>query len=103
GQRDIIYPGRLVIADTNGDGENELLVIKQTNRGSLIQALVWDETALAVKWRTVATPGIISDFRIGDFKNQGTLSLVLLHVKSNPFLALTGGIRTVVFAYDLFP
>jgi len=103
GQRDIIYPGRLVIADTNGDGENELLVIKQSSRGSLIQALEWDGTGLAVKWRTVATPGMISDFRIGDFKNQGAPSLVLLHVKSNPFLALTGGVRTAVFAYDLLP
>jgi hypothetical protein len=103
GQRDVIYPGRLVIADTNGDGENELLVVKESTRGSLIQALVWDGSGLALKWRTVASPGIISDFRVGDFKNQGTPALVLLHVKSNPFLALTGGVRTAIFVYDLVP
>lgn len=103
GQRDVIFPGRLMIADTNGDGENEVLVVKQGSRGGLIQALVWDGSALALKWRTVSTPGIISDFRIGDFQNKGSLSLVLLHVKSSPFLALTGGIRTTVFAYDLLP
>lgn len=103
GQRDVIFPGRLVIADTNGDGENELLVVKESTRGSLIQALVWDGSGLALKWRTVASPGVISDFRIGDFKNQGLPALVLLHVKTSPFLALTGGVRTAIFAYDLVP
>jgi hypothetical protein len=102
GRKDIAYPGTLLIADTDGDGENELLVIKQAGDGSMIQALVWDGNQLLEKWRTVTTPGLISDFRIGDFKNQGMPSLVLILLKpvGFPFLA---GPRSVVFAYDLIP
>lgn len=103
GRRDIMIPGRLLITDTNGDGENELLVIKQTPEGSLIEALEWDGQTLDVKWRTIRTAGIISDFRVRDFKNAGIRSLVLLLVQSNPFAALIGGARSVVFAYDLLP
>lgn len=101
GTRKIRIPGRLLITDTIGDGENELLVTKQTRGTSVIQSLVWDGNQLKVKWKTVQSPGVVSDFRIRDFKNGGTRSLVLLLIKSNPFLALTGGAHSVVFAYDL--
>ncbi|MBI4963902.1 MAG: VCBS repeat-containing protein [Desulfomonile tiedjei] len=102
GRKEITYPGTLLIADTDGDGENELLVIKQAVDGSMIQALVWDGTQLAEKWRTVTSPGLISDFRVGDFKNQGTRSLVLILMKPGAFPFLAGP-RSVVFAYDIFP
>lgn len=101
GPKKIAIPGRLLITDTIGDGENELLVTKQGRSGSVIQALVWDGNQLKVKWKTVQSPGVVSDFRIRDFKNGGTRSLVLLLIKSNPFLALTGRVHSVVFAYDL--
>jgi hypothetical protein len=101
GPKKITIPGRLLITDTIGDGENELLVTKQSPGGSVIQALVWDGNQLKVKWKTVQSPGVVSDFRIRDFKNGGTRSLVLLLIKSNPFLALTGRAHSVVFAYDL--
>jgi len=102
GRKDIAYPGTLLIADTDGDGENELLVVKQTGEGSLIQALVWDGSQLSEKWKTVTSPGLISDFRIGDFKNQGMRSLVLILMKPGAFPFLAGP-RSVVFAYDLNP
>jgi hypothetical protein len=101
GTRKITIPGRLLISDTLGDGENELLVTKQSRGGSVIQALVWDGNQLNVKWKTVQSAGVVSDFRIRDFKNGGTRSLVLLLIKSNPFLALTRSAYSVVFAYDL--
>lgn len=101
-RRDMAYPGRLLIADTDRDGENELLVIKQTPEGSMIQALVWDGTQLAEKWKTVTSPGLISDFRIGDFKNQGMPTLVLILIKPGAFPFLAGP-RSTVFAYDLIP
>jgi hypothetical protein len=102
GRKDIAYPGTLLIADTDGDGENELLVIKQAGDGSMIQALVWDGSQLVDKWRTVTSPGLISDFKLGDFKNQGMRSLVLILMKpvAFPFLASP---RSAVFAYDLIP
>lgn len=100
--KSIVFPGRLLISDTNGDGEHELLVIKQVEGMSEIQALAWDGARLLEKWKTIRSPGIISDFRIRDFKNGGIRSLVLILVKPNPFLALTGP-RSVIYSYDLIP
>jgi hypothetical protein len=104
GFRDISLPGRILIARATGGsgGENELMVIKQAQGRSVIQALEWDGKELGEKWRTVESQGIISDFRIRDFKNEGLRSLVLMLVKQNPFAALTGP-RSVIFAYDLVP
>ncbi len=102
GYRDVVFPGTLIVADTDGDGENELLVIKESNGGSNVQALVWDGGQLVEKWKTVRTPGLISDFRIGDLKNEQVRSLVLILLKPSPFPALTGP-RSIVFAYDLMP
>lgn len=101
-RRDIVLPGRLLIADTDGDGENELLLIKHRGGSSVIQGLSWDGSRLREKWKTVRSEGIISDFRIRDFKSEGIRSLVLILVKPDPFLFL-GGRRSVVFAYDLIP
>jgi hypothetical protein len=102
GFRTIIYPGRLVIADTVGGGENELLLMKQVGDGSLIQALAWDGQRLLEKWKTVTSPGVITDFGIKDFKNQGSRSLVLILMRPGAFSFLTGP-RSVVYAYDLLP
>ena len=104
GVREISLPGRILIARTTGGpvGQNELLVTKQTEGGSVIQALEWDGKELGEKWRTVRSPGIISDFTIRDFKNEGLRSLVLILVKQNPFAPFTSP-SSVIFAYDLVP
>ena len=68
----------------------------------MIQALEWDGKELVEKWKTVMSPGIISDFRIGDFKNEGLRSMVLILIKQAPFAALTGP-SSIIFAYDLVP
>ena len=99
---EIIFPGRICIADTDGDGQNELLLIKQGSGGSSIQALTWDMGHPVEKWKTIASPGIISDFRIGDLKNELTQSLIIILLKPSPFLGFAGP-RSVVFAYDLNP
>jgi hypothetical protein len=100
--RSIAVPGRLLIADTDGDGENEVLVIKQRNGTSMIQGLTWTDNALAEKWKTIPNRGIISDFCIRDFKNEGIRSLVILLVTADPFSILTGP-RSVIYAHDLIP
>jgi hypothetical protein len=103
GRLEIAVPGRLRIADTNGDGENELLVVRQSEGGSLVEALVWEENQLKSSWRTVTSQGLITDFQIRDFKNAAAPSLVLLLVKSNPLAMLLGAGSSVVYAYDLTP
>ena len=101
GTRTIALPGRLLLADTDGDGENELLTTKQTAQGCFVQDFTWDGANLVAEWTSVESRGIITDFRVRDFKNDGTKSLVLLLVKHNPLTAFFGGPRSVVFAYDL--
>jgi len=102
GYKPISLPGRVLIADTDGDGSNEILLVKHMDGGSVIQGLSWDNGRLSEKWKTIRSEGSISDFRVRDFKNVGIDSLVLILVKPNPFVALTGP-RSVVFAYDLIP
>ncbi len=100
--RSVIFPGRLAIIDTNGDGEQELLVIKQTSNGSVVEDLVWRNNQLKQKWKTVGARGVISDFRIRDFKNQGARSLVLILVQPTPFpLMAFSGPSSVVYAYEM--
>jgi len=99
---EIVYPGPLLIADTDANGESELLVVKQSSDGGEIQALAWDGAHLSKKWNSVPMRGIISDFSLRDFKNQGTPALVLILVKPNPFLTLSGP-RSVIFAFDVLP
>ncbi len=102
GYKEVIFPGRILIADTGGAGENELLLVKHGSAGSSVQALVWEGGHLVDKWKTVMSPGIITDFRIGDLKNEQTRSLVLILLEPNPFFAFTGP-HSIVFAYDLTP
>ncbi len=100
-QREITFPGRLLITDTNGDSENELLVIKYVAGGSEIQDLVWEGGRFVEKWKTIRSRGLLSDFSIRDFKNHGSRSLVAILLTTNPFQLLLGGPQSVVFAYDL--
>ncbi|MGC8602695.1 MAG: FG-GAP repeat domain-containing protein [Desulfomonilaceae bacterium] len=98
---DIEMPGRILISNYQGEaGRNEILVTKQSEAGSAIEALGWDGKQFVEDWRTVTSHGIISDYLIGDFKNEGIKSLVLVLV--NPmFFKSISGYRSVIFAYDI--
>ncbi len=102
GPKNVVFPGRILISRDSQDGSNELLLIKQIDAGSLVEALAWDRNRFLEKWKTVTSPGIISDFLIRDFKNEGSNSLVLILVNPLLFANLTG-FRSVVFAYDILP
>ncbi len=102
GHKSIIFPGRILISKASSDGSNELLLVKQVDAGSLVEALGWDGSRFVDKWKTVTSPGIISDFLIRDFKNEGDNSLVLILVNPMLFPNLSG-FRSVVFAYDMLP
>ncbi len=100
GSRTIIFPGTMIVSDTDGDGKNELLVGKQTSAGSVVQGLTWDGKQLLEKWKTVGSPGLISDLRIRDFKNQGIKSLVLILVEPRSLFSFRPP-GSLVYAYDL--
>ena len=97
---DIEMPGRILISNSPGVGPNEILVTKQSEAGSAIEALGWDGKQFVEDWRTVTSPGIISDYLITDFKNEGVKSLVLVLVNPMFFKSITG-YRSVIFAYDI--
>ena len=97
---DISMPGRILITHGQTPGHNDVLVVKQSESGSTIEALGWDGVGFLEKWRTVNSPGVISDYLVGDFKNDNTNSLVLALVNPMFFQSITG-YRTVIFAYDL--
>lgn len=97
---DIAMPGRILISNAQGMGKNEILVIQQSEAGSAVEALGWNGKEFLENWRTVTSPGIISDYLIADFKNEGANSLVLALVNPMFFQSITG-YRSIVFAYDM--
>ena len=97
---DIAMPGRILISNAQGMGKNEILVIKQSEAGSAVEALGWNGSQFFENWRTVTSPGMIADYLIADFKNEGTSSLVLALVNPMLFQSITG-YRSVVFAYEM--
>ncbi len=97
---DIAMPGRILISNAQGMGKNEILVIKQSEAGSAVEALGWNGSQFFENWRTVTSPGMIADYLIADFKNEGTNSLVLALVNPMLFQSITG-YRSVVFAYEM--
>lgn len=102
GSKNVIFPGRILISKAAGASFNELLLIKQVETGSLVEALSWDGARFVDKWKTVTSPGIISDFLIRDFKNEGENSLVLILVNPLLFPNLSG-FKSVIYAYDMLP
>ncbi len=102
GSQQIIWPGRIVISDSSPSGQGELMLVKTTGGKSEIQGFHWGGVFLEQKWNTPPMEGAISDFKIGDFKNSGTRSLVLLLVRPDQLLGMSGP-RSILFAYDFLP
>ncbi len=97
---ELSMPGRILVTNAQAAGQNDILVVKQSESGSTIEALGWDGAGFVENWRTVSSPGVISDYLVGDFKNDRTNSLVLALVNPMFFQSITG-YRTVIFAYDM--
>lgn len=102
GLKEIVWPGRIIISDSSASSQGELMLANICNGNSEIQGFHWEGNGLQKKWSSPSMQGIISDFRVGDFKNSGARSLVLLLVKPDQLLGMSGP-RSVVFAYDFLP
>ncbi|MDQ1238997.1 MAG: hypothetical protein QG577_1182 [Thermodesulfobacteriota bacterium] len=102
GIQDIVWPGKLLISDTNNDGQKELLVARNFDGKGEIQAFTLEGSRLEKKWNTPSRDGVISDFTIADFRSNGGKALVFLLLKPDPLLAVAGP-RSVVYAYDFVP
>ncbi|MDJ0856751.1 MAG: FG-GAP-like repeat-containing protein [Desulfobacterales bacterium] len=102
---------RILLVDINGNGHNAVIVVQNADvTGGLMQrsrvyrqgrfeCLVWDNAGLAAIWRTRKFSGIISDYNLGDFDNDGRNELVFAVVKrlGDP---VTGDRKTYIVSWD---
>ena len=102
---------RILLVDINGNGHNAVIVVQNADvTGGLMQrsrifrqgrfeCLVWDNAGLAAIWRTRKFSGLISDYNLGDFDNDGRNELVFAVVKrlGDP---VTGDKKTYIVSWD---
>jgi TolB-like protein len=109
----LYYPMRLLVADTNDDGETEVIVVKnyELARRKLerfrkftnahFESLLWDGLGLAVRWKTRRISGFVRDYALADFDNDGKLELVAAVIISEGTVALVGEPKSTIIAYEL--
>jgi hypothetical protein len=85
-------PQRIHITDIDGDGLNEIIVVKNYDgdggifsrvksfKEGRIDCLSYDEIGIQRKWQTRNIAGYISDYVIGDLNNDGINEIVLSSV-----------------------
>ena len=105
-------PSRILIADIDGDGQNELIVAKNDRggvafmsklrafSGGAMQAFKYSNMALSPFFRTRSLPGPGVDYALADFNNNGTMDLVVAVVTEQKSGMMVEG-RSVIIAYEL--
>ena len=105
-------PSRLLIADIDGDGQNELIVAKNDRGGvpfmsnqrgftsGVIQAFKYQNLSLTPFFRTRTLPGAVVDIQLADFKNNGNLELLAAVVVQSKSGMLSEGMSLLV-AYEV--
>jgi len=108
---DVYLPPRMIVADIDGDGKKELIVIKNTSSSPYtsrykafsdgkIVLLSWSGMALDPVWETRRLTGCISDFQIKDLDGDGNLDLVLAVIQDTE-VKLMKDARSVIVGYSL--
>jgi len=84
----IYLPQRIILADPDKDGKNEIIVTKNTDvtrrifsrfrmfKSGHIECLAWNNLGFYQKWKTAEISGHISDYTVGDMTNDGEDELV---------------------------
>lgn len=113
-RRFIPVAGRMLAADTDGDGTVELVVRKNTPGGigwyattprsfkkGAVASLGWDgETGgMVERWSTREVPGFVADFIIDDLDGDGARELTMLVAEGTE--KLFGSIKSYVLSYAL--
>ena len=109
----LYYPMRLVVSDTNNDGDSEVIVVKNYDiaRGKLqkfrkftnahFESLTWDGLGLQTRWKTRKISGFVRDYAVADFDNDGKLELVAAVIISEGSVVLIGEPKSTIIAYEL--
>ncbi len=112
-QNPIYYPMRLLVTDANGDGESEMIVVKNhevTGRhleqfrkytNAHFESMTWDGLGLQTRWRTRKITGFIRDYTLGDFDNDGKVELVAAVILSEGAVVLITEPKSTIIAYEL--
>lgn len=107
-------PARILIADIDGDGQNELIVAKNDRGGipfmsgqraftsGAMQAFKYTNMSLTPFFRSRTLPGPGVDYALADFNNNGSLDLVVAVVTAQKSGMMKDG-RSVIVAYELSP
>lgn len=105
-------PARIIVADVNADGRNEICAAKNHevihnilskfkyyNNGH-IEVLAWDGQVLKAIWKSASQSGFIRDIAIGDFDNDGKKELVaaLIYREGKSLFAKP---KSTIIAYEL--
>ena len=107
------FPMRLLVQDTDGDGDSEVILVKNWDlaamklekfrkfTSSYIESLSWDGLGLNTSWKTRKISGFIRDFAVGDFDNDGKIELVAAVILDEGSVVLLGKPKSTIIAYEL--
>lgn len=108
----IFLPARILLADIDGDGQNELIVAKNDRGGipfmsgqrgfssGVMQAFKYSNMSLTPFFRTRTLPGAGVDYQLADVNNNGTMDLVVAVVTEQKSGMMKEG-RSVIVAYEI--
>ena len=103
---------RLLVADTNGDGQQEVLAVQNRDMMGLvltqqrkftstqIETFLWDGIGLRSIWKTRKMDGFIRDLTFGDFDNDGTDELIAALIIKSGDMMLTKA-KSALIAYEI--
>ncbi|MEZ4527893.1 MAG: FG-GAP-like repeat-containing protein [Desulfobacterales bacterium] len=113
-EQDRFYlPQRILIADVDNDGKNEVLVNRGKDaarrlfarvrifNGGQIECLAWDNFGLYPKWMTRQISGYLSDYAVGDTDGDGKKELVFSVVAKTS--SVLGNARSYIATQEIVP
>ena len=108
----VYFQPRLMFYDNKNDGKNELLVINNIEKSSVlnrykkfvkgsIEIHSWNGMALFPESKTRTVQGWISDFALADSDNDGKMELLVTVVEREKSTVVTGSNRSYIISYGL--